>query len=88
MQEVECGSHFANASVVASHVVECHGLSQFVVLAQLLTLFEQVQSTVDVLLLQVVDGEDVADFAQLLARACEFSRRSSKMNFFDLQKLL
>ena len=67
LQEVERCAHLADSSIVASHVVECHGLTELVGLAQLLTLLEQVESRIDILLLQVVDGEDVANFAQLLA---------------------
>ena len=73
LQEVESCAHFADSTIVAGHVVEGHGLTKFVVFAELFRLLQQVQSAVDVLLLEVVDGKDVTDFAELLASACEFT---------------
>ena len=51
LQKVEGGSHFADATVVARHVVEGHSLAEFVVLAEFLALLQQIQCTVDVLFL-------------------------------------
>ena len=42
LEEVECSAHLSYASIVAGHVIECHGLSKLVVFAELLTLLEQV----------------------------------------------
>ena len=58
-------------SVVTGHVVEGHGLAEFVILTELLWLLEQVYCAVDVLFLQVVDRQDVANLAQLLAGSSE-----------------
>ena len=88
LQEVEGGAHFADAAIVASHVVEGHCLSQLVVFAKLLALLEQIKRTVNVFLLQVVDRKDVANLAQLLARACELAARRSEMHLLNLQELL
>ena len=66
MQKIQGRSHFADAPVVASHVVERHGLTELVVFAKDLRLLQEVESTIDILLFEVVDCEDIADFAQLL----------------------
>lgn len=88
LQEVQGGAHLTNAAVVARHVVEGHCLAKLVVLAELLRLFEQVQRAVDVLLLKVVDGEDVANLAKLLASSRKLLRCRSKMHLLDLEELL
>ena len=88
MEEVESRSHLTDASVVTSHVIEGHSLAEFIVLTELLRLLEQVESAVDVFLFQVINCEDVADLAKLLACSCEFSRSSSEMHLLDLQELL
>ena len=88
LQEVKCRAHLADAAVVACHVIEGHSLAELVVLTQLLRLFEQVKRAVDVLLLEVVDGQDVANLAQLLACSRELLRRCSKMYLLDLEELL
>ena len=88
LQEVESCAHFANSTIVASHVVEGHSLTKLIVFAELFRLLQQVQSTVDVLLLEVVDGKDVTDFAELLASACEFTRGSSEVHFLHPEELL
>lgn len=85
LEEVQGCAHLSNAAIVASHVVEGHGLSKLVVLAQLLRLLEEVERAVDVLLLQVVDCEDVTDFAQLLAGACELTRCRAEVHLLDLE---
>jgi len=69
LQKIEGSTHLADTSVVASHVVVGHSLSELIVFAQFLRLLEQVQRTVYVLLLEVVNGKNVADFAELLATA-------------------
>ena len=74
LQEVEGGPHFTDSPVVAGHVVEGHCLTELVVLAELLGLLEEVECAVDVLFLEVVYGEDVADFAQLFAALGELFR--------------
>ena len=73
LQEVKSSAHFANSTIVAGHVVESHSLTKLVVFTELFRFLQKVQSAVDVLLLEVVDGEDVTDFAELLASACEFT---------------
>ena len=73
LQEVESRAHFADSTIVAGHVVEGHGLTKLVVFTELFRLLQQVQSAIDVLFLEVVDGKDVTDFAELLAGACEFA---------------
>ena len=88
MQEVEGSSHLADAAVVARHVVEGHGLAKLVVLAKLFRLLEQVESAIDVLLLQVVNCEDIADLAKLLACACEFTRSRAEMDLLNFQEFL
>lgn len=57
--------------VVASEIVECHCLTEFVVLAKLFRLLEQIKCTIDVFLFEIVDGKDVADLAELFARLGE-----------------
>ena len=71
LEEVERCTHLSNTAVVASHVVEGHGLTELVVLAKLLRLFQQIQRTVNVFLLQVVHGKDITNLAELLAGAGE-----------------
>ena len=73
LQEVESSAHFADSTIVAGHVVEGHGLTKLVIFTELFRLLQQVQSAVDVLLLEIVDGKDVTDFAELLASASEFT---------------
>ena len=63
LQEIQCRAHLTNTAVVACHVIECHSLAQFVVLTKLLRLFEKIKRAIDVLLLEVVDGQDVANLA-------------------------
>ena len=87
LQKVESGSHFADATVVARHVIEGHSLAELVVLAEFLALLQQIQCTVDVLFLQVVDGEDIADLAQLLASPRELFRCGAKVHFLDFEQL-
>lgn len=43
LKEVQGRAHLSNTSVVASHVVESHGLAEFVVLTEFFGLFEQVE---------------------------------------------
>ena len=88
LQKVEGGAHFADAAVVASHIVEGHGLAEFVVLAEFLRLLQQIKRRVHVLLLQVVNGQNIANLAQLLAGAREFLRSRSKVHFLYFQKFL
>lgn len=88
LKEVQCRAHLANASVVAGHVIEGHGLAELVVLAQLFALFEQIERAVNVFLFEVVDGQNVTDLAQLLASAREFSTRRPKVHLLYLQQLL
>ena len=88
LQEVKSSAHFANSTIVAGHVVESHSLAKLVVFAKLFRLLQQVQSAVDVLLLEVVDGEDVTDFAKLLASACKFARGSTEVHFLHPEELL
>ena len=73
LKEIQSCPHLSNASVIASHVVEGHCLTEFVVLAQFFRLLEKIKSTVNVLFFQIIDSKDVADFTQLLASASEFS---------------
>ena len=63
LEEIESSFHFVDAAVVAGHVVVGHGLTKLVILYKLLGLLQEVQGTVDVLLLEVVDSENVTDFA-------------------------
>lgn len=88
LQEVKSGAHFADTAIVASHIVKGHGLAELVVLAQFLALLKQVKRAVDVLLLKVVDSEDVADLAQLLASTSELFRSRTEMHFLDFEELL
>ena len=88
LQEVQRRAHLTDAAVVACHVVECHSLAKLIVLTQLLGLFEEVKCAIDVLLLEVVDGQDVANLAKLLACSRELLRRCSKMYLLDLEELL
>ena len=73
LQEVKSSAHFANSTIVAGHVVEGHSLTKLVVFTELFRLLQQVQSAIDVFLLEVVDSKDVTDFAELLASACKFA---------------
>ena len=73
LQEVKSSAHFANSTIVACHVVESHSLAKLVVFTKLFRLLQQVQSAVDVLLLEIIDGKDVTDFAELLASTSEFT---------------
>lgn len=84
LQEVERCTHFSNTAIVASHVVEGHRLTKFIVLAQFFAFLQKVKCTVNILLLEVVDCKDVADLTQLFACARELSRCCAKMHFFDL----
>ena len=88
LKEVQSRSHLPDASVVACHVIEGHGLTKLVVLAQLLTLLEQIERAVNVFLFEVVDGQDVADFAELFACARELATCRPKVHLLDLQQLL
>lgn len=87
LQKVERCAHLSNTAVVAGHVVEGHSLTKLIVLAKLLGLLEEVERTVDIFLLEVVDGEDVANLTQLLARASEFARRGTEVHLLDLEQL-
>lgn len=88
LEEVECSAHLSYASIVTGHVIECHGLSKLVVFAELLTLLEQVERAIYVFFLEIVDGQDVTDFAELFARAREFTASRTKVHFLDLKQLL
>ena len=44
LQEIQCGPHLSNPSIVARHVVKCHGHAQLVGLAELLGLLEKIKS--------------------------------------------
>ena len=87
LKEVQSRSHLANASVVAGHVIEGHGLAEFVVLAQLFALLEQIERAVNILLFEVVDGQNVTDLAKLLASAREFTTCRPKVHLLYLQQL-
>ena len=87
LQEIESCAHFANSTIVASHVVEGHSLTKLVVFTELFRLLQQVQSAIDVFFLEVVDSEDVADLAQLLAGSCELFRSRAKVHFLDFKEL-
>ncbi len=84
LQEVERCTHFADSAIIASHVIEGHRLTKFIVLAKFFAFLQKVKCTVDIFLLEVVDCKDVADLTQLLACARELSRCGAKMHFFDL----
>ena len=43
LKKVQGGAHLSNTSIVASHIVESHGLAEFVVLTELFRLLEQVE---------------------------------------------
>lgn len=88
LEEVESGFHFVDAAVVAGHVVKGHRLTKLIVLHQFLWFFQEVQGTADVFFLKVVDCENVADLAALLAGTGELLRCCAEMNFFDFEKLL
>lgn len=88
LQKVEGCSHFADPPVIASHVVESHGLTQFVVFTKFLRLLEQVKGTVDILFLQVVDSQNIADLAELFAGFGELPGVGSEIHLFDLEQLL
>jgi hypothetical protein len=88
LQEGKSKSHFADTSVVAGHVVESHSLSKLVVLTEFLGLSKEIESTVDIFLLEVVDSEDVANLAKLLATLGEFAARSAVVELLDFQKFL
>ena len=87
LQEVQRCSHLADSAIVASHVIESHSLSKLIIFAKLFGLLEQIKSRVDVLLLQVVHGKDVADLTQLFAGAGELLRGSSEVDLLDFEKL-
>lgn len=55
LQKVQSRSHLTDAAIVAGHVVEGHRLAKFVVFAEFFGLFEQVQCTVDVFFLEIVN---------------------------------
>ena len=44
LQEIQCCSHLSNPTIVASHVVKCHGHAQLVGLAEFLGLLEKIKS--------------------------------------------
>lgn len=69
LKEVQGGPHLSDTSVVASHVIESHGLTEFVVLTELFRLLEQVEGRVDIFLFEVVDGQNVTDLTELFAGA-------------------
>jgi hypothetical protein len=74
LEEVECGTHLPDSSIVTSHIIESHCHAQFVGLAQLLRLLEQIQGTINILFFEIVDGKNIANFAQLFARSRELYR--------------
>ena len=82
LQKIESSAHFADASVVASHVVECHGLAELIVFAEFFGLLEQVEGAVDVLLFQIINSEDVADLAKLFAALRKLLRICAEMLLF------
>ena len=88
LQEVESCAHFTDPAIIAGHIVKSHGLAKFVVFTELFRLFQQVQGTVDILFLEIVDCEDVTDLAELLASACEFTRGGSEMHLLHPEELL
>jgi len=63
LKEVESRLHFTNSSVVTGHIVEGHGLSELIVLAEFLRLLEEVKSTVDILFFKIINSKDVTDLA-------------------------
>lgn len=85
LQKVEGRSHFANPPVVASHVVKGHGLTQFVVFTKFFRLLKQVKGTVDILFFQVIDSQNIADLAELLAGFGELPGVGSEIHLFDLE---
>ena len=71
LQEVEGSTHFANSSIVTSHVIESHRHAELISLAQLLRLLQQVQGAINILFFEIVDGQNIANFAKLLAGSRE-----------------
>ena len=88
MEEVKCSAHLTDSPVVTGHIVKGHGLAELVILTQLLGLLEQIQRTIDVLLLQIVNSQDIAYLAQLLAGAGELARVGAIYLLFPLKQLL
>lgn len=86
LQEIEGGPHFTDSPVVAGHVVESHGLTELIVLAELLGLLEEVQGAVNVLLLKVIYCKDVADFAQLFAALGELFRVGTEVRLLHFEQ--
>ena len=88
LKEVQGSTHLSDTPVVACHIIKCHCLTQFVIFAKLFRLFEEVKCTIDVFLLQIVDSQNVANFAKLFTRLCELLRIGTILYFFDFQELL
>jgi hypothetical protein len=88
LKEVESSSHFADSSVIASHVVVGHGLAQFVIFTKFFRFLKQVKSTVDIFFFEVVHGENIANFAELFACSAKLYRCRSKVDLFYFQQLL
>ncbi len=88
LQKVQCSAHLPNTSIVACHVVECHGHAQLVGVDKLLGLFQKVKGRVYVFFFQIIYGEDIANLAKLLAGSCEFLRVNPEMEFLETQNLL
>jgi|TARA_B110000305_G_C19345536_1_gene591449 hypothetical protein len=61
-------------------------LTELVVLAELLGLLEEVECAVDVLFLEVIYGEDVADFAQLFAALGELFRVGTEVQLLHFKQ--
>lgn len=63
-------------------------MSKLVVFAEFFGLLQKVKGAVDVFFFEVVDGENIADFAELFAGSRELARRCSKVDLLYLEQLL
>lgn len=88
LQKVKGSSHFTNSSIITCHIVKCHCLSQFIVFTQFFRLFQQVQCTINVFLLQVVYCKNITDFTKLFARFCELLWICSHVCFLNFEQFL
>lgn len=55
LEKVESRAHLSDPTIIASHIVEGHRHPQLVRLAKLLRLLEEVERTIHILFLQVVN---------------------------------
>ena len=55
LQEIECSTHFSYASIIASHIIKGHSHAKFIGLTKLLRLLKQIESAINILLLQVIN---------------------------------